>query len=80
MASQFSGMHQVTFFIAIDRYKKQLIIAIRGSESMPDGVTDANCKPTICDTIDSSCYCHDGFRLSMLNLFEQIQQHEQNED
>eukprot|EP01083_Nonionella_stella_P187980 691853_1 len=74
-ASQLSGLHQTVYFIAVDRMKKQLVIAVRGSESMPDGMVDVNCKPTHCPSIDDECYCHDGFRLSMLQLFESIEKH-----
>lgn len=69
-ASQAEGFNKIVFFIAIDRVRKKLIIALRGSESMPDAMTDAACKPTNCASIDECCFCHDGFRQSMLSMFE----------
>eukprot|EP01084_Bolivina_argentea_P199273 341009_1 len=76
LASQLSGLNQITFFIAIDRNKKNIVIAIRGSESMPDGMIDVNCKPTKCNTINNECYAHDGFKLTMIQLFNTLEEHD----
>ena len=73
LASQHSGIHQTTFFVSVDHETKNLVISIRGTESIPDSMTDANCKSEKIPEIGDDCYGHAGITHATRNIYQMIQ-------
>ena len=78
LVNQVGGLHNVNFYVMVDHDKKALVIAIRGTLSLGDTITDANTEPELFDEIktDEPCYVHKGIGECAKNTFNTIMQSE----
>lgn len=78
MVSQYGGLHKVNFYVVADHHKKAIVIAIRGTLSLGDTITDANTEPALCEYIDTkmtngdNCYVHKGIGQCAKDAFDKI--------
>ena len=79
MVSQFGGLHKVNFYVIADHHRKAIIIAIRGTLSLGDAITDANTEPELWDSkdkyfanCDEKCYVHKGIGQCAKDAFDKI--------
>ena len=68
-------LNSVHFVVCADRRKEKLVIAIRGTESIPDSVTDADTNPKCIDEIDEECHVHTGILSSTREVYDIIINH-----
>ena len=57
---QIGDLHKVNFYVCIDQKNKTLVIALRGTMSIQDSITDIECSPLHFPQIADDCYVHSG--------------------
>ena len=78
MVHQYGKLHQVNFYVVADHHKKAIVVAIRGTLSLGDTITDANTEPELCEYIDTkmtngdNCSVHKGIGQCAQNAFDKI--------
>merc|ERR1719295_2181454 len=72
LVSQFGDVHTVNFYVCVDREKRSLVIALRGTMSIQDSITDIECMPMHFPEIDEECYVHSGMGKSARYVFEAV--------
>ncbi|ODM93660.1 Sn1-specific diacylglycerol lipase beta [Orchesella cincta] len=73
-ASFENKVFQTPFFIALDHGERFIVVAIRGTMSLRDAITDlsAEAKPLDFPGIPAGCKAHHGMLLAAKNTFEKI--------
>jgi len=69
---QESGLHNPTFAIVADRERQEIVITIRGTESLADTLTDLNAQNVPIKEIPG-CTAHEGMVNSARRVFELIE-------
>lgn len=78
-ASYLPGIDKLTYIIAADHHKKAMVISIRGTESLPDCVTDTNAAALKIDSdklrgIKGDYYAHKGILQACYNAYDEIKE------
>lgn len=75
-ASFENNVFQTPFFIALDHDERCIVVAIRGTMSLRDAITDlsAEAKPLDYPGIPPGCKAHQGMLLAAKNTLEKINQ------
>jgi len=72
-ANQLVGLSKIVNYVAIDRERKKLVIACRGTLSVQDSVTDILFKPIEFTELGfDGCYAHEGMLRAAKTTLEQI--------
>jgi len=73
-ANQLVGLSKIVNYVAIDRERKKLVIACRGTLSLQDSVTDIIFKPVEFTELGfDGCYAHEGMLEAAKTTLKQIE-------
>uniref|UniRef100_A0A8C4QIP8 Diacylglycerol lipase-beta n=1 Tax=Eptatretus burgeri TaxID=7764 RepID=A0A8C4QIP8_EPTBU len=69
-----NAIYQIPFFVALDHRKKSLIVAIRGTLSLRDLLTDlsAECEKLQVENVEGDCYAHKGMVQAAGYIFHKL--------